>query len=141
MDVQALDSAVSVASQIDPAQSQNRTSNPSPPNATVSSPSGGGTGGSPQPPAPDAASLATSSTTRSGAVHGITATNSDKHSASPSTVASINVSYRYVPNPVQVVVVFTNSANGQEIAQIPPEFMVKMVQFDHGSGELVDRNV
>jgi len=132
MDVQALGSAVIVAPPSDQAQSQNLPNNLSPdPSANA-----GGvmlavdSTSSPQPNAPTTDKLAA---TKPAAlvVHA-------PASASPST--AIHVGYRYVQNPVQVVVVFTDAADGQQIEQVPPEFMVKLVQFDHDKGQLVDRD-
>lgn len=145
MDVQALDSAVIAGPSVDQASSQNRTNN-SPPDPPAIAGASSVAGNSTSPPV----TANTSATTTASAVQGLqrvtalkasTSTNpSNVHASVPSQSASIHVSYRFVQNPVQVVVVFTDAADGQQIAQVPPEFVVKLVQFDHDKGELVDRD-
>lgn len=145
MDVQALDSAMIATPPVDQALSQNLTNNSPPdpsgipggPSAAVNSTS-----------TPVAARTSTTASTsavlapqRAATVKTThPATPSDVHSQTASQSSSIHVSYRFVQNPVQVVVVFTDAADGQEVAQVPPEFVVKLVQFDHNKGELVDRD-
>lgn len=133
MDVQALGSASSTSLTLDPAQAQNLTSNPSPSTTTVSSPSLGADAASSQP--------SNGSAPGSNASKGTTPKSSVHENATPTVIAStITASYKYVSNPVQIVVVFTNSANGQEVEQIPSQALVKLAEFDRNSGALVDRN-
>ncbi|HXP93255.1 MAG TPA: hypothetical protein VN905_07270 [Candidatus Binatia bacterium] len=150
MDVGALSSVLSALPLVDPGQSQSGTGSSTVPAATSTSnvlvadigtdstsPSATSSGGtksaatnsnplSPPLQPPDAAQKASK-------------TNAPQ-APSASLLSDVHVAYKFVTNPVQVVVVFTNATNGQEIAQVPPQFVVQLVKFDHSSGELVDRN-
>jgi uncharacterized FlaG/YvyC family protein len=145
MDVQALDSAMIATPPVDQAMSQNLTNNSPPDPSGIAGASSVAVDSTLTP-----VTAKTSTTTSTSAVQASqraatvkaanTTTASDVHSQTASQSSSIHVSYRFVQNPVQVVVVFTDAADGQEVAQVPPEFVVKLVQFDHNKGELVDRD-
>lgn len=139
MDVQALGSAVIVAPQADPAQSQNQANNSSPDAPGIAGASGTVLSSSVTPKSAAAAEAAPQDALKK--IVPLKAGTSSVHPLAPQTPSTaIHVSYRFVQNPVQVVVVFTDAADGQQIAQVPPEFVVKLVQFDHDKGELVDRD-
>jgi uncharacterized FlaG/YvyC family protein len=141
MDVQALGSAVIVAPQADPAQSQNQTNNPSQDTSGITGVSSAASSSPSSATAPQSASkVQASSPDVLKHVAPLKVAASNAHPASQVQSATINVSYRFVQNPVQVVVVFTDAADGQQVTQVPPEYVVKLVQFDHGKGELVDRD-
>jgi hypothetical protein len=143
MDVQALAPAASVFALIDPAQSQSATSSPSQP----ASPAAGAP--SANPSGADA-STATSSNPKLAAAGTDSSTTPLQHAAAKSKdgeastpgaigISAVHAAYKYLTNPVQVVVVFTDS-NGNVIDQAPPQSLVQLVKFDHASGELVDRS-
>ena len=136
MDVSALDSAVIVAPGLDPSQSQNRTNNPSPDASGIAAASS--VAGSSTPPSVQSQSNVAPTRPVTAPKPVTSPVHSAASTSAPST--SIHVAYRFVQNPVQVVVVFTDAADGQQVAQVPPEFVVKLVQFDHDKGELVDRD-
>jgi hypothetical protein len=136
MDVQALGSAVIVAPPADPAQSQTQTNPPTGSSGSAVTVSLSSAGASPSANVGQATSQ--DALKNIGSLHA-----TDKSSVQPAPAplsSSVHVAYRYVQNPIQVVVVFTDATNGQEVAQVPPEFMVKLVQFDHDKGELIDRD-
>ncbi|MHB8146699.1 MAG: hypothetical protein ACYDGM_05465 [Vulcanimicrobiaceae bacterium] len=54
---------------------------------------------------------------------------------------SLDVSYRVVKNPNEIVTVFTDPRTGQEIAQFPPELMIGLAEFfDQQQGATLDRS-
>jgi hypothetical protein len=138
MDVQALSFAAIVAPQADPAQAQNQANNASPTTPGISAVGGSVTSGA--SPSAHAAKTSSADVLKPAAPLKTDTPSTHKSTSTASTSAAINVSYRFVQNPVQVVVVFTNAADGQQVAQVPPEYVVKLVQFDHDKGELVDRD-
>ncbi|MBV8152455.1 MAG: flagellar protein FlaG [Candidatus Eremiobacteraeota bacterium] len=58
------------------------------------------------------------------------------------SVANVDVSFRVVHDPNEIVTVFTNRDTGQEIAQFPPEIMVQLAEFFQKiAGAVMDRKV
>jgi len=56
------------------------------------------------------------------------------------SVASVDVSFRIVHDPNEIVTVFTNHDTGEEIAQFPPEIMVQLAEFFQKiAGAVMDR--
>jgi hypothetical protein len=127
MDVQALDSVVTVLPPSGPAQLQNRTDNSNVPAATAS--------------AAAAPARASSSVSASQPVPTKPAA-SDTAPGASSIAATDHVAYKLVTSPVQTVIVFTNS-RGVEVGQFPPQQLVALVKFDHdhASGSHVDQDV
>ncbi len=61
--------------------------------------------------------------------------------ASAPQASSLNVSYKVLHNPNQVVTVFTDPRTGQVVAQFPPELLVGLAEFfDYQSGVTLDRD-
>lgn len=111
MDVQALDSVVTVLPPSGPAQSQSRADSSSAPGATA-----GSAAAAPVRPA------------------------SGVDAAAPAIDPSGHVAYKLVTSPVQTVVVFTN-ASGTEVLQFPPQQLIALEKFDRATGSHVDRGV
>ncbi len=54
---------------------------------------------------------------------------------------SLNVSYRVVKDPNEIVTVFTDPSTGKEIAQFPAEIMIGLAEFfDQQQGATLDRS-
>lgn len=54
---------------------------------------------------------------------------------------AVNVSYRVVHDPNEIVTVFSDPSTGQEIAQFPSELLVQIAQFfDKHNGVTLDQN-
>lgn len=59
----------------------------------------------------------------------------------PQTV-NLDVSYRVVHSPNEIVTVFTDPKTGIEVAQFPPEIVIALAQFfDKNSGVTLDSSV
>ena len=55
--------------------------------------------------------------------------------------AELDVSYRVLKNPNEIVTVFTDPRTGVEIAQFPPEVVIGLAEFfDQQQGATLDRN-
>lgn len=53
----------------------------------------------------------------------------------------LDVSYRVLHDPNQIVTVFSDPKTGQEIAQFPPDILINLAQFfGHQQGVTLDRN-
>lgn len=124
MDVQALAPVASALSLTDSAQSQSTPPIPS----SLSASTGGSS--SVQTPSP--------SPLQSFEQKPKTATQ-ETSAANPVSISPVHAAYKYLTNPVQVVIVFSD-ANGQVVSQSPPQSLVQLVKFDHAPGELVDRD-
>jgi uncharacterized FlaG/YvyC family protein len=62
------------------------------------------------------------------------------HPEDPKAV-SLNVSYRVMHNPSEIVTVFSDPQTGKEVAQFPAEIVVQIAQFfDSHSGVTLDRS-
>jgi hypothetical protein len=62
-------------------------------------------------------------------------------SASPPEPIRLDVSYRVLRNPDQIVTVFSDPKTGQEVAQFPPDILVGLAQFfDQPRGVTLDRD-
>jgi hypothetical protein len=61
--------------------------------------------------------------------------------ASPPEPIRLDVSYRVLTDPDQIVTVFSDPKTGQEVAQFPPEILVGLAQFfDSPRGVTLDRD-
>jgi uncharacterized FlaG/YvyC family protein len=55
--------------------------------------------------------------------------------------APLNVSYRVVKDPNEIVIVFTDPNTGKEVAQFPPDLFAQLAQMlDHQRGATLDQN-
>jgi hypothetical protein len=62
-------------------------------------------------------------------------------SASPPEPIRLDVSYRVLTDPDQIVTVFSDPSTGQEVAQFPPDILVGLAQFfDSPRGVTLDRD-
>jgi len=62
-------------------------------------------------------------------------------SASPPEPIRLDVSYRVLRDPDQIVTVFSDPKTGQEVAQFPPDILVGLAHlFDSTSGVTLDRD-
>jgi hypothetical protein len=62
-------------------------------------------------------------------------------SASPPEPIRLDVSYRILTDPDQIVTVFSDPSTGQEVAQFPPDILVGLAQFfDSPRGVTLDRD-
>jgi len=62
-------------------------------------------------------------------------------SASPPEPIRLDVSYRVLKDPDQIVTVFSDPKTGQEVAQFPPDILVGLAQFfDSPRGVTLDRD-
>jgi hypothetical protein len=62
-------------------------------------------------------------------------------SASPPEPIRLDVSYRVLTDPDQIVTVFSDPKTGQEVAQFPPDILVGLAQFfDSPRGVTLDRD-
>jgi hypothetical protein len=63
-------------------------------------------------------------------------------SATPPEPIRLDVSYRVLTDPDQIVTVFSDPKTGQEVAQFPPDILVGLAQFfDSPRGVTLDRDV
>jgi uncharacterized FlaG/YvyC family protein len=61
--------------------------------------------------------------------------------ANPPEPIRLDVSYRVLRDPNEIVTVFSDPKTGQEVAQFPPEILVQIAQFfDQQRGATLDRN-
>ena len=62
-------------------------------------------------------------------------------SATPPEPIRLNVSYRVLTNPNEIVTVFSDPKTGQEVAQFPPDILIGLAQFfDHQRGVTLDQD-
>jgi uncharacterized FlaG/YvyC family protein len=62
-------------------------------------------------------------------------------SATPPEPIRLDVSYRVLTDPDQIVTVFSDPSTGQEVAQFPPEILIGLAQFfDQPRGVTLDRD-
>jgi hypothetical protein len=62
-------------------------------------------------------------------------------SATPPEPIRLDVSYRVLTDPDQIVTVFSDPSTGQEVAQFPPDILVGLAQFfDSPRGVTLDRD-
>jgi len=61
--------------------------------------------------------------------------------ASPPAPIRLDVSYRVLRDPDQIVTVFSDPSTGQEVAQFPPDILIGLAQlFDSPRGVTLDRD-
>jgi hypothetical protein len=124
MDVQALAPVASALSLTDSAQSQ---SSPAIPPSPLVSAAGSSSAKTPSPSPLQSVDQAPKTATQ------------ETSAAQPVSISPVHAAYKYLTNPVQVVIVFSD-ADGQVVSQSPPQSLVQLVKFDHAPGELVDRD-
>jgi uncharacterized FlaG/YvyC family protein len=62
-------------------------------------------------------------------------------STSPPDPIRLDVSYRVLTDPDQIVTVFSDPSTGQEVAQFPPDILIGLAQFfDSPRGVTLDRD-
>lgn len=62
-------------------------------------------------------------------------------SATPPEPIRLDVSYRVLTHPDQIVTVFSDPSTGQEVAQFPPDILIGLAQFfDSPRGVTLDRD-
>jgi len=62
-------------------------------------------------------------------------------SSSPTLPIRLDVSYRVLRDPDQIVTVFSDPSTGREVAQFPPDILINIAQFfDQQSGVTLDRD-
>jgi hypothetical protein len=62
-------------------------------------------------------------------------------SATPPDPIRLDVSYRVLTDPDQIVTVFSDPSTGQEVAQFPPDILIGLAQFfDSPRGVTLDRD-